>query len=42
VRKEIAMEPFERLSDVLTFRRGIIVIVAIVLLALSSASTRRV
>ncbi|HEU5258901.1 MAG TPA: alpha/beta fold hydrolase [Vicinamibacterales bacterium] len=32
------MKPFERLSDVLTFRRGLLVIVAIVVLALSSAS----
>jgi hypothetical protein len=36
------MKPFERLNDVLTFRRGIIVIAAIVVLALSSASARRV
>jgi epoxide hydrolase-like protein len=42
VRKEITMKPFERLSDALTFRRGIIVIVAIVVLALSSESARRV
>lgn len=42
VRKEIAMKLFERLSDVSTVRRGLIVIVAMVVLALSSASARRV
>jgi hypothetical protein len=42
VHKEIAMKPFERLSGVLTFRHGIIVIVTIAGLALSSASARRV
>jgi len=42
VLEEITMKPFERLSDVLIFRLGIIVIVAIGVLALSSASARRV
>ena len=42
VRKEIGMKPVERLTAVLTFRRGIIALVAVAVLALSSASGRRV
>jgi hypothetical protein len=38
VRKEITMKSFERLADVVTFRRGIIAIVALVVLAVSGLS----